>query len=329
MRAIQFSAYGSYDTLQLVELPQPIPEPGHIVVKMTAAAINPLDNLLRQGRVSFGQHPPLILGNEGAGVIATEGSDLPVGTRVMLRRAYHLPRGEIWGTWQEYVLAPRQAVEPLPDGTSDLEAAALRSAYETAYMALTYRGGFQPGQVVFAPAVGSSVANAVIQLGRILGAERVITTASSSAKARYARGLGYEDVIDLSQESIRDGIAHLTKNAGVDLVIDGMGGDMTTQGLASLKREGTLVLLGDQAGREVRFEIARDFVSKNARIVAHQTAFAPQEVADEAFQTYFTWWTQGRIKPIIARTFPLEQAVEAQRYQVEGRPFGKVLLTFE
>ena len=80
MRAIQFSEYGSYDTLQRVELPQPIPEPGHIVVKMTAAAINPLDNLLRQGRVSFGQRPPLILGNEGAGVIATEGSDLPVGT---------------------------------------------------------------------------------------------------------------------------------------------------------------------------------------------------------------------------------------------------------
>ena len=103
MRAIQFSEYGSCDTLQRVELPQPIPEPGHIVVKMTAAAINPLDNLLRQGRVSFGQHPPLILGDEGAGVIATEGSDLPVGTRVMLRRAYHLPRG---GTWQEYVLAP-------------------------------------------------------------------------------------------------------------------------------------------------------------------------------------------------------------------------------
>ena len=225
MRAIQFSEYGSYDTLQRVELPQPIPEPGQIVVKMTAAAINPLDNLMRQGRVNFGQRPPLILGNEGAGVIATEGSDLPVGTRVMLRRAYHLPRG---GTWQEYVLAPRQAVEPLPDGTSDLEAAAMRTAYDTAYMALTYRGGFQPGQVVFAPAVGSSVANAVIQLGRILGAERVITTASSSAKARYARGLGYEDVIDLSQESIRDGIAHLTKNAGVDLVIDGMDGRCLT-----------------------------------------------------------------------------------------------------
>ena len=190
MRAIQFSEYGSYDTLQLVELPQPIPEPGHIVVKMTAAAINPLDNLMRQGRVNFGQRPPLILGNEGAGVIATEGSDLPVGTRVMLRRAYHLPRGGIWGTWQEYVLAPRQAVEPLPDGTSDLEAAAMRTAYDTAYMALTYRGGFQPGQVVFAPAVGSSVANTVIQLGRILGAERVITTASSSAKARHACGLG-------------------------------------------------------------------------------------------------------------------------------------------
>jgi NADPH:quinone reductase len=111
-------------------------------------------------------------------------------------------------------------------------------------------------------------------------------------------------------------------------VIDGLGGDITTQGLASLKSGGTLVLLGDTAGYEACFNVS-DFVRKYARIIGHQTARATKDMIDEAFSIYFKLWIEGRIKPIIARTFPIEQAVEAQRYQVEGRPFGKVLLTFE
>lgn len=326
MRAIQVSAYGDYEQLQLVDLPQPRLTEGHILVKMTAAAINPLDNLIRLGRVKIGQSKlPFVLGNEGTGVVVSEGSDLPVGTRVMFREAYHLPCG---GTWQEYVLTPRDLVVPLPEGTSDLEAAALRTAYVTAYMALVYRGQFQPGQTVFAPAVGSSVGNAVIQLGHALGAERVITTAGSSAKAQRARELGYEHVIDLTQESVRDGVARITGGSGVDVIVDGLGGDITVQGLASLKRGGTLVLVGDSASPELHLYIVRDLLMNAVSIIGHRNALAPRGMTDEAFNACFALWTQGRIKPIVARTFPLEQASEAQRYQVEGRPFGKVLLTF-
>jgi len=293
---------------------------------MTAATINPLDNLIRWGRVSIGKKGlPLILGNEGAGTVASEGSDLAIGTRVMFRQAYHLPRG---GTWQEYVLTPRDLVVPLPAGTSDLEAAALRTAYVTAYLALLHRGQFQPGQVIFAPAVGSGVGNAVIQLGRALGAKRVITTAGSSVKAQSARELGYKDVIDLTQESVRDGIARMTEGAGVDVIVDGLGGDITVQGLASLKQGGTLVLVGDSASPELHLHIVRDLITNAVRIVGHRNALVPQEMADEAFSACFTLWTQGRIKPVVARTFPIEQACEAQRFQVEGRPFGKVLLIF-
>src|SRR5436305_4330364 len=326
MRAIQVFAYGDYDQLQLVDLPQPRPVEKHILVKMTAAAINPLDNLIRLGRVTIGKSKlPLILGNEGTGLVASEGSDLPLGTRVMFREAYHLPCG---GTWQEFVLTPRDLVVPLPDGSSDLEAAALRTAYVTAYMALLHRGQFQPGQVIFAPAVGSSVGNAVIQLGHTLGAERVISTAGSSAKAQRARELGYKDVIDLTQESARDGIARITGGTGVDVIVDGLGGDITIQGLASLKRGGTLVLVGDSASPELHLHIVRDLLANAVRLVGHRNALAPQGMADEAFSACFALWVQGRIKPIVARTFPMEQACEAQRFQVEGRPFGKVLLTF-
>lgn len=325
MRAIQVAAYGDYSQLQLVEAPRPVPEAGQVVVKMTAAAINPLDHHMRLGLVTMGKPLPMILGNEGTGVIASEGSDLPVGTRVMFKQAYFLPRG---GTWQEYVLAPRPLVAPLLDGTNALEAAALRTAFDAAYITLVHHGHLQPGQVVFAPAVGGSVGNAVIQLGKELGAARVITTAGSSAKAQQAQALGYTDVIDLTQESVKDGIARLTNNAGVDLVVDSLGGDITPQALASLKRGGILVLCGSSAGPMSLINLL-DIFGKNLRIIGHQTVLATKEMAEEAFNAYFKLWTEGRIKPIVARTFPIEQVVEAQRYQVESRPFGKVLLTFE
>jgi NADPH2:quinone reductase len=324
MKAVQISSYGDYDQLQLVDLPQPVPEAGQVLVRMTVAAINPLDHHTRLGIIPWARKLPIILGSEGVGVIASEGSDLQMGTVVMFQHAYFLPRG---GTWQEYVLAPRSSVVPLPDGVNYMEAAALRTAYDTAYTGLIYHGHLQPGQVVFAPGVGSSVGNAVIQLGKILGAAHVITTAGSNAKAERARELGYENVIDLTQESIRDGIARLTEKNGVDLAIDCLGGDITAQSLEVLKPGGTLVLMGTSAGRQSHVNLLA-IISKSLKIVGHMTAFGPPEVMDEAFHAYFKLWTEGQIQPLIDRTFPFEQEVEAQRYQVESRPFGKVLLTF-
>ena len=248
MRAVQVRAHGGYEQLQLVELPRPVPAEGEVVVQMRAAAINPLDNLMRSGKFTMGKSVPLIPGNEGVGVIASEGSDLPVGTLVMLRHAYFLPAG---GTWQEEVLAPRSLVVALPPGSSELEAAAMRTAYDAAYLAMVHPGQFQPGQVLFAPGVGSSVGNAVIQLGQALGAARVITTAGSSAKAQRARELGYADVIDLTQESIRDGIARLTAQAGVDLVIDGLGGHAAGERAARIAEEIITMRLARQTGTTV------------------------------------------------------------------------------
>lgn len=326
MKAIQFAAFGDYDRLQLVDLPVPELEQGQVLVRMIAAAINPLDDLTRRGIVTLGRKPPMILGNEGAGVVAAGELPIAVGTRVMFRSGYFLPRG---GTWQEYVVTSPQALQPLPEGTSDLEAAALRTGFQGAQLALTQKGGFQAGQVVLSPGVGGSVGNAVIQLALLQGAARVITTAGSTEKAQKARELGYQDVIDLSQERLREGVARLTEGAGADLAIDSMGGYITGEIVASMKVGGTIVIVGDAAGSEARFNIPRDFLSRDLRILGYRTITTPPPVREQAFTTIFDLWTAGHIKPVVARTFPAEQAADAQRYQMEGRPFGKVLLTFE
>ncbi len=88
------------------------------------------------------------------------------------------------------------------------------------------------------------------------------------------------------------------------------------------------MLMGTSAGSRSHVELL-PVISKSLKIFGHMTAFAPKDAIEEAFNAYFKLWTEGRIKPLIDRTFPIEQVAEAQRYQVEGRPFGKVLLTFE
>jgi len=324
VKAIQVNQHGSYEQLSVVELPLPEPGEGQVVVKMLAAAINPLDDLMRQGRIPVPL--PFIPGNEGAGVVsASSVPEFPIGLPVMFRQAYRLPRG---GTWQEYVLTPAHSLVAIPESKNAYEAAALRTAYETAHVALTHLGSFEPGHVVLAPGVGGGIGNAVVQLAHNLGAARVITTTSSSEKAEKAKKAGIEDVINLQQESLRAGVARLTNNAGVDVVIDGLGGDITRDGMASIKPGRTYVLLGDAASPEAKFNISHDFLFKGTKLVGYRNMDISPDLRQRAFATYFQLWSAGKITPLIAQAFPFYQAPEAQRYLMEGHNFGKVLLAF-
>ncbi len=325
MRAIQVLQYGDYNQLQVVDLQQPEPAEGQVVVKLTAAAINPLDDLVRLGR--FPAPLPFVPGLEGAGIVhASMVPEFSAGMRVMFKQAFRLPRG---GTWQEYVLAPAHFLVPIPDDKSDLEAAALCSAYAIAQICLVAIGGFEPGQVVLSPGVGGGMGNAIVQLALKQGAARAITTARSTEKAEKARLAGFTDVIDLQSESLYAGVARLTNNAGVDLVIDGLGGDITREAMASLKPGRTHVLIGDAASPNASFNISRDFLLKGTRILGYRHTDVTNDVRERAFTTIFSLWKDGLIKPLVGKTFPLEQTAVAQRYLMEGQNFGKVLLTFD
>ena len=151
MKAISFERYGYYDQLRLKEVPAPEPADGEVLVRMTAAAVNPLDHTVRLGYFPRAKEPPLVLGNEGVGIVERPGaSGLEEGTRVMMTGTYGVTRD---GTWQEYVATGAGEVVPVPDGLTDAEAAAVPVAYLTARIALKV-GGFSPGQSVLAPGVG-------------------------------------------------------------------------------------------------------------------------------------------------------------------------------
>jgi NADPH:quinone reductase-like Zn-dependent oxidoreductase len=326
MRAVRFDEYGDYDVLRVVDVPQPEPGPGEVLVKLAASGVNPFDNTCRRGWVAAVK-PGMIQGNEGAGIVVEGTDELPVGTRVMVVGTYGFSRP---GTWQEYVTAgPHEAIK-VPANLTDAEAAAVPVAYLGAELGLMHGVGLKSGMSLLIPGVGGAVGNTAIQLARIHGAGRIITTAGRTEKAERARELGYDDVIDLSKEKLSDGVMRLTDGKGVEAVLDSIGGDITGEALKSLAPGGRVVQMGYTGGTA----LAVDSITLiwgpgtgSTSVVGFNIYFQPPEAFAAAWATVLPLLAEGRVTPVVARTYPLDQAAEATRHLIEDRPFGKVVLT--
>jgi NADPH:quinone reductase len=168
------------------------------------------------------------------------------------------------GAWQDWLLVRPEHLAIVPDAIDDVVAASLPVAYLTAQVTLTL-AGFKPGMTVLAPGIGGSVGNAAYQLARAQGAGRVISTAGSAAKAAKARELGFEDVVDLSQGGLAEGVRRITAGKGVDIVIESIGGTVTSEALSSLGLGGILITLGYSAGRKTTIDVT-DLIWKRARM---------------------------------------------------------------
>ena len=322
MRAIEAKTFSGYGGLQQIELPKPQPAKNRVLVRMTAAGVTPLDHTILTGG-----HPrakaPLVLGNEGVGVIEEAGdSGLRVGTRVMFTGPYGVREN---GTWQDWLLTRPEDLALVPDAIEDTVAASLPVAYLTAQIALTL-AGFDPGKTVLAPAIGGSVGNAVYQLARAQGAGKVISTAGSAAKAARAHELGFDDVIDLTAEGLADGVRRITADRGADIVIDSVGGVVTGDALSSLGLGGVLITLGYSAGRKTSIDVT-DLIWKGTRMAGFSLFGQPPTRIAAAWRAIVGLILGGSIKPLVERVYPLSEAGEALRHLIEDRPFGKIVLT--
>ena len=321
MRAIEAETFSGYGGLRQIELAKPQPAKERVLVRVTAAGVTPLEYT-----VLSGGHPrakaPLVLGNEGAGVIEDAGeSGLAVGSRVMFTGPYGVREN---GAWQEWMLARPEDLAFVPDAIDDVVAASLPVAYLTAQITLTL-AGFKPGITVLAPGIGGSVGNATYQLARAQGAGKVISTAGSAAKAAKARELGFEDVVDLTAEGRAEGVRRITAGKGVDIVIESIGGTVTSEALSSLALGGVLITLGYSAGRKTTIDVT-DLIWKRTRMAGF-SLFAPSPTAiAAAWGDIIPLIVSGSVKPIVERVYPLGEADEALRHLTEDRPFGKVVL---
>ena len=321
MRVMRAEGFRGYQDLKLVDIPKPHVSDGRVLVKIIAAGVTPLEHTILSGGYPRAK-APLVLGSEGAGVVEdANGSGFSAGARVMFTGPYGVSED---GAYSEYLAVRREHLSLIPGNIDDVSAAGIPVAYLTAYMALSL-AGFQAGKTVLSPAIGGSVGNAVTQLARAMGARHAMSTTTSHAKAEQARTLGFDEVIDLSTEKLGDGVRRITGGYGSDIVIDAIGGDILSEALGTLAIGGSLTTLGYAAGRRSTIDVT-DLIWKRAGIKSFSLFAQPPEMWSAAWNAIRALRESGAIKPIVAQTFALEDAAEALRYQIEDRPFGRVVL---
>src|SRR5467141_3055009 len=322
MRAMRAEGFSGYKDLKLVDIPKPAVSDGLVLVRITAAGVTPLEHTILSGGYPRAK-APLVLGGEGAGVVGEGGGTaFSAGSRVMFTGPYGVSEN---GTYSEWLAVRKEDLCLIPDNIDDVSAAGIPVAYLTAQVALT-RAGFRAAKTVLAPAIGGSIGNAVTQLARALGAKHAMSSTTNHAKAERAKALGFNEVIDTSLEKLADGVRRITGGYGADIVIDGIGGEVLSEALGTLALGGSLTTLGYSASRKTTIDVT-NLIVPQASIRGLNMFAQPKAAITDAWKVIVSLLKSGAIKPIVAKTFPLVEAAAALRYLVEGRPFGRVVLT--
>lgn len=314
--------------MNLVDIEKPAATGTEILVRITAPGVVPFDVAIinDQNEANFPACTlPLVPGNQGAGIVEDAGRSqrLKVGDRVMFGAfPYGFMRN---GSWAEYCTVEEDHAWRIPDSVSDGAAAQAAVAYPTAYRALV-EAGFEAGKTVLVPGIGGSVGNAGYQLARALGAANVISTTSSTAKAEQARERGYDNVIDLSKQSMAEGVHALNGGEGVDIVIDSIGGQILAETAKCIKRYSKIICLGFAAGRDSTITLA-DLILYRGSIQGYGVYTCTSEEWADAWTVFTNLADAGKISPLFDRSFPFEQAAEALEYVEKARPFGAVALS--
>ncbi|MDY0977966.1 zinc-binding dehydrogenase [Massilia sp. CFBP9012] len=221
--ANSFTGFGG---IRLEQTAMPIADQDRLLVRVVAAGVNVVDHAILHGKMPM-VAAPLILGNEGSGVVERGDAEFPAGTRV----AFGGPFGVLEaGAYAEYVAVPKSMLFRIPDNIDLIEAAGLPVAYISAWMALEM-GGFEAGKIVFSPGVFGGIGNASFQLARAMGAGLVLSSTGSPGKAALARAAGFDHVIDMNEAVLAEAILRETGGRGVDVVVDGLSGPVLSASL--------------------------------------------------------------------------------------------------
>jgi NADPH:quinone reductase-like Zn-dependent oxidoreductase len=336
MKAVRFHAHGGPDVLRYEDAPDPEPRAGAAIVRVRACALNHLDIWNRRGVVRM--RLPHIPGADVAGeVLESSDKDVPVGQRVMVQpglscgqcqaclegRDNECARYDVLGSqsdggYAERVSVPIQNLIPIPDAIGFIEAAAFPLTFVTAWHMLVTRAKIRPGEDVLILGAGSGVGQAAIQIAWLHGA-RIFATAGNDHKLARARELGAHEVINHHTQDLPAEIRRLTGNRGVDVVIEHVGEATWDRSLKCLSRGGRLVTCGATTGYhgaiDLRFLFARQYSLMGSYMGTKGELL-------RAAQFFFA----GQLRPVVDRTFPLEEAAAAQQHLEDGKQFGKVVL---
>jgi len=324
MRFVDMKQPGPPQVLVAATGPTPTPQPGEVLVKVAAAGINRPDVLQREGNYPPPPGASPILGLEIAGTIVALGDgvrDWKVGDAVCA-----LVTG---GGYAEYCAAPAPQCLPVPKGFSMVEAGGLPETFFTVWSNVFVRGGLKPGETILIHGGTSGIGTTAIQLAHEFGA-RVFATAGSDDKCAACRKLGADEAINYRTTDFVKRAKELTGGKGVELVLDMVGGDYLQRNVSALAVEGRLVQIAFLKPSKVEFDFMPVMLKRLTLTGSTLRARSVEQKAEIARPLREKVWPlldQGKIRPVIHKTFPLAEAAAAHALMESSAHVGKIILT--
>ncbi|MDP5226673.1 MULTISPECIES: NAD(P)H-quinone oxidoreductase [Arthrobacter] len=326
MRAVQITAPGEPEVLQLSQVPDPVPGPGELLIDVVAAGLNRADVQQRRGHYPPPAGASEIPGLEVSGRIAGFGPGVTrpfsVGDKVVALLA--------GGGYAEKVVVPAGHVLRVPDGVDLVTAAGLPEVAATIYSNLYMTAGLRREETLLVHGATGGIGTFAIQLAKALGST-VATTAGGPEKVATARGfLGADIAIDYQAEDFPEALREATGGRGADVILDVVGAKYLGKNLDALNTHGRLVVIGLQGGARGELDLGK-LLSKRAAVIGTTLRARPDEektaIMDAVREVVWPLITDGSIRPLVARSFPLQDVAEAHRYFETGQHVGKILLT--
>ena len=322
MKAMIVRENGPLSNLQLEEVDDPVAGPGQVVVDIKACSVNFADSLMVDGSYQVKPPKPFSPGLEVSGYVAELGEGVTafkVGDKVQALTN--------WGGFAEKIAVPVDALLKVPEDMPHADVASFVVAYGTSHVALDYRARLKPGEWLVVTGAGGGVGLTAVEIGHLMGA-RVIALAGDDDKLEVARSKGAEFTVNYKDEDVRERLKEITEGKGVNVVYDAVGGDIFRACFRAMAPEGRILVIGFASGNIPQVP-ANHLLVKNIELIGFYWGAYKEfknEVLVDSAKVLLDWYQEGKIKPHISKTFPLEQTVDAIRALRDRKSSGKVVV---
>lgn len=322
MKAVQFKEYGKPEVLQVVDVPKPVLRPRGVLVQVKAAGVNFADTARRYGQYLAETPLPYIPGAEVAGVISEvspEVTQFKVGDRVVALIEE--------GGYAEFIALHEAQLVRIPDSVDFNEAVSILVQGLSAYHIIKTSGQLVPGETVLVHAAAGGVGTLAVQLAKLMGAGKVIATASNAEKLELARSLGADVTINYTEENWHKQVFAHTDGKGVDVLLEMVGGDIFKNSLKCMAINGRLVIYGRAGGKVTQFDPAI-LMQRNVSVTGFwlMNTLKNRVLYKDSLAELLTYIGEGKLKLIVGEALPLEDAKKAHELMEGRKTIGKLVL---
>ena len=328
MHAVEITAFGAPEVLRLCDRPMPVAGTGEVLIRVTASGINRPDVVQRKGHYAPPPGASDIPGLEVAGVV--EGGDATAMAQAGLNLGDRVCALLSGGGYAEWCVAPVAQCLPVPDGLSDVEAAALPETFFTVWSNVFERGSLQSGETLLVQGGSSGIGVTAIQIARARGAT-VIVTAGSDEKCAACIALGAHHAINYRTQDFVAEVQRITEGKGVDVVLDMVAGSYVSREVQCMAEDGRLVIIAVQGGTDAQFNaglVLRRRLTLTGSTLRQRPVAFKAKIATALRAQVWPLLASGAVRPVIYRTFAAADAAEAHALMESSEHTGKIVLTW-